>query len=229
DKKAIQVKFNEEALKEHGITIDEAVAKIKEAVEYEGQGGKTITIKPKVETLRNVRKVTNKLQTITLKGIPGISRAIIIEKEGGEYALATEGSNLEEVFKIEAVNKNLTTTNDIMEISKVLGVEAARNAIIAEILKVMEAQDLDVDIRHIMLIADSMTANGMVESIGRHGLAGKKASILARAAFEETAKHLVNACVHGESDKLTGIAENIIIGQTIPCGTGIVELEMDVE
>ncbi len=229
EKKAIQIKFNEEMLKEHALTIDAVVEKIKTVAPYEGQGGKTITIKPKVETLRNVRKITNRLREMTLKGIEGISRAIIIEKEGNEYTLATEGSNLAEVFKIQAIDTRRTTTNDIVEICRVLGVEAARNAIIVELLKVMEAQDLDVDMRHIMLIADSMTVGGAVESIGRHGLAGKKASVLARAAFEETSKHLINAVVKGENDKLRGITENIIIGQTIPCGTGEVDLEMAVE
>ncbi len=229
EKKAIQIKFDEDALKDHSISLDQAIEKIKVVAPYEGSGGKTITIKPKVDTLRNVRKVTNKLRVVTLKGIEGISRAIIIEKEGSEYTLATEGSNLQEVFKIDAVDNRRTTTNDVVEISKVLGIEAARNAIMVELLKVLEAQDLDVDMRHLMLIADSMTVTGEVESIGRHGLAGKKASVLARAAFEETSKHLINACVRGEKDKLTGITENIIIGQTIPCGTGEVDLEMDVE
>ncbi|MDP3742505.1 MAG: DNA-directed RNA polymerase subunit A' [Candidatus Micrarchaeota archaeon] len=229
EKKAIQIKFNEEMLKEHAISIESAVEKIKLVAPYEGQGGKTITVKPKVDTLRNVRKITNRLRTVLLKGIEGINRAIIIEKEGSEYTLATEGSNLQEVFKIEAVDTRRTTTNDVAEISRVLGIEAGRNAIIVELLKVMDAQDMDVDMRHIMLIADSMTSKGLIESIGRHGLAGKKDSVLARAAFEETAKHLTNACIRGEEDKLRGITENIIIGQTIPCGTGEVELEMDVE
>ncbi len=229
ERKAIQIKFNEDVMKEHAINLEDAVARIKAAVAYEGQGGKTITIKPKVDTLRNVRKITNKLREITLKGIPGISRAIIIEKEGGEFTLATEGSNLEEVFKIEEVDTRRTTTNDIAEIGRVLGIEAARNSIISELLKVLEAQDLDVDVRHIMLIADSMTSKGAIESVGRHGLAGKKASVLARAAFEETAKHLVNACVSGERDNLASVTENILIGQTIPLGTGMVDLEMEVE
>ena len=74
-----------------------------------------------------------------------------------------------------------------------------------------------------------MTVGALIETIGRHGLAGKKASVLARAAFEETSKHLINAVVKGETDKLRGITENIIIGQTIPCGTGEVDLEMAVE
>ncbi len=229
EKKAIQIKFDEDALKERLLKLEDIIEELKKNGLYEGQGGKTITIKPKVDTLKNVRKMTNKIRETTLRGIPGISRAIILEKEGGEYAIATEGSNLKEVFKLEAVDSTRTSTNDTFEIAQVLGIEAARNSIIVEIQKVLEAQDLDVDPRHIMLIADAMTSTGYVESIGRHGLAGKKASVLARAAFEETAKHLTNACIKGEKDPLTGVAENIIVGQTIPCGTGRVKLEMSIE
>ena len=141
-------------------------------------------------------------------------------------ALGTEGSNLLEVRKIPEVDAFRTTTNDIMEIAVVLGIEAARNAIIGEMMKVLDAQSLSVDERHIMLIADAMTNKGVIKSVGRHGLAGQKDSVLAKAAFEETAKHLINACVKGEEDTLNGIAENIIVGQTIPCGTGKVDLVM---
>ena len=74
-----------------------------------------------------------------------------------------------------------------------------------------------------------MSFLGDVKSVGRHGLAGQKKSVLARAAFEETAKHLLNACIYGEEDPLKGIAENIIIGQTIPAGTGTVQLEMKLD
>jgi DNA-directed RNA polymerase subunit A" len=77
-----------------------------------------------------------------------------------------------------------------------------------------------------MLLADAMTANGYLTSIGRHGLAGQKAGVLARAAYEETIKHLVNATIKGEEDRLLGITENIIIGQTVPVGTGKVKLKI---
>ena len=87
-------------------------------------------------------------------------------------------------------------------------------------------QRLDVDIRHIMLLADAMCMDGIVKPVGRHGLSGEKASILARAAFEETIKHLINASIKGEEDKLVGVTENIIIGQPIPMGTGTVRLSM---
>ncbi|WP_394346933.1 DNA-directed RNA polymerase subunit A'' [uncultured Methanobrevibacter sp.] len=62
--------------------------------------------------------------------------------------------------------------------------------------------------------------------IGRHGISGEKSSVLARAAFEETGKHLLNASIRGEVDDLTGIIENIIIGQPIPLGTGSIGVKM---
>ncbi|VVC71773.1 DNA-directed RNA polymerase subunit A'' [uncultured archaeon] len=87
-------------------------------------------------------------------------------------------------------------------------------------------QKLDVDRRHLNVLADAMCMEGVIKSVGRHGLSGEKASILARAAFEETIKHLINAAIKGEEDKLVGVTENIIVGQYIPVGTGIVKLSM---
>ena len=77
-----------------------------------------------------------------------------------------------------------------------------------------------------MLVSDMMTHQGVVNSIGRHGISGEKSSVLARAAFEETSKHLLNASIRGEVDHLTGVIENIIIGQPIPLGTGSVSVVM---
>ncbi|MCX6768004.1 MAG: DNA-directed RNA polymerase subunit A' [Candidatus Micrarchaeota archaeon] len=227
-KKLIRITLDTDALDEMKIKPEEVTEKIKAIEPATTRDKNVITVKTKAEDLKSIRKITTRLKEMTLKGIKGIARAIIVEMNG-ELTLATEGSNLEEVFKIPAVDAVRTSTNDIVEISKVLGIEAARNSIITEIVKVLDAQDLKVDLRHIMLIADAMTLKGEVKSIGRHGLAGEKASVLARAAFEETAKHLLKACVYGESDPLKGVTENIIIGQTIPCGTGTVNLEMDVD
>jgi DNA-directed RNA polymerase subunit A' len=85
---------------------------------------------------------------------------------------------------------------------------------------------LDVDIRHIMLVADIMTATGSIKQIGRHGVSGGKPSVLARAAFEITVPNIVEAAIKGEVDPLKGVTENVIIGQTIPIGTGLVEIYM---
>jgi len=85
---------------------------------------------------------------------------------------------------------------------------------------------LDVDIRHVMLVADIMTATGEVRQIGRHGISGEKSSVLARAAFEITVPNIIEAAIKGESDPLKGVTENVIVGQSIPIGTGLVDLYM---
>jgi len=84
----------------------------------------------------------------------------------------------------------------------------------------------DVNIRHLMLVADIMTNRGEIESIGRHGISGSKDSVLARAAFEVTVNHLLDAAVHGEEDDLDGVIENVIVGKPVSIGTGDVDLRM---
>jgi len=160
-----------------------------------------------------------------IRGIPEIKRVLTIY-ENGEWIIRTDGSNLEEVLNVEGVDPARTTTNDIHEIASILGIEAARNALIREAHSVLEEQGLDVDVRHVMLVADIMTNSGEVQQIGRHGISGEKSSVLARAAFELTIQHLVNAAIKGETDPLKGVIENIIVGQSMPLGTGSVELFM---
>jgi len=129
-------------------------------------------------------------------------------------------------MRVKGVDPTRTITNNIHEIEKVLGIEAARQALINEIMNVLEEQGLDVDIRHVMLVADLMTRTGTVKQVGRHGVTGEKPSVLARAAFEVTVKHLLDAAARGERDELKGVAENVIIGQLIPLGTSMVKLIM---
>ena len=175
--------------------------------------------------IRELRLLADKIRDLQISGVKGIGK-VVIRHEHNEWVIHTEGSNIGAILKIDGVDIVKTTTNDIFEIEKVLGIEAARNAIIHELYTTMEEQGLSVDIRHIMLVADMMTSEGVVKSIGRHGISGEKSSVLARAAFEETGKHLLNASIRGETDKLTGIIENVIVGQPIPHGTGSVGVIM---
>ncbi|PSP79850.1 DNA-directed RNA polymerase subunit A, partial [Halobacteriales archaeon QS_1_68_20] len=84
----------------------------------------------------------------------------------------------------------------------------------------------DVNVRHLMLVADIMTNVGEIESIGRHGISGNKESVLARAAYEVTVNHLLDAAVHGETDDLDGVIENVVVGKPVQVGTGDVDLRM---
>jgi DNA-directed RNA polymerase subunit A" len=183
-----------------------------------------IIVKPKKEIeVRELQRMREKILNTRVSGIKGISN-VVVRKEGNDWIITTIGSNLEEVLKIKEVDCTRTVTNDIYETAKVLGIEAARNLIINEALKTLQEQGLNVDIRHLMLVGDIMTRSGVVKPIGRYGVAGAKSSILARAAFEETIKHLVKASVRNEVDDFEGIFENVMIGQVVPAGTGMFEL-----
>jgi DNA-directed RNA polymerase subunit A" len=205
---------------------DEKAIEILKTLEGVTHRGNTFSIK--TDTLSEIQKIKTKLEKKRLSGIKDITRAFV-RKHNEEYLIYTEGSNLKSVLSIPGVDMKRTTTNDIQQIYETLGIEAGRNAIINEAMKVLEDQSLDVDIRHIMLVADRMTVTGELQAVGRTGISGAKGSVLARAAFEETEKHILNAALHNEVDPLKGVAENIIIGQPIPVGTGIVELVVNAD
>ena len=220
----IIVRPDTKALERKGLSTETLKEKISKAVKTEVEerdGYFVIQItEPSYKTLMNAFE---KLKDTVVMGIKEIKR-VIIRREDDEYVLYTEGSNLKKIMKIKGVDFTRTTTNNIYEIYEVLGIEAARNAIIREALDTLEEQGLEVDPRHIMLVADVMTVDGELRQIGRHGVAGEKQSILARAAFEMTVNNLLDAAIKGEVDYLRGITENIIVGQPIKLGTGDVEL-----
>jgi len=174
-------------------------------------------------SFKKLQKLVEQTRTLKIKGIDGIQRAIL-RKRGDGYVIYTEGSNLQKILELPYVDASRTTTNSIQEIYEVLGIEAARNAIVNEAYNTLQEQGLTVDIRHIMLVSDMMTNDGDVKAIGRHGISGRKSSVLARAAFEITAHHLLRAAITGEVDYLDGVAENVIVGQPVTLGTGAVNL-----
>ncbi|MRJ76217.1 DNA-directed RNA polymerase subunit beta' [Aeromicrobium sp. SMF47] len=72
-----------------------------------------------------------------------------------------------------------------------------------------------------------VVAEGGTPASGRPVLMGiTKASLaveswLSAASFQETTRVLTDAAIHGKSDSLRGLKENIIIGKLIPAGTGL--------
>lgn len=224
----ILIVLDPELMRNKGVKVEEVAERLKKLKKGEVVvEDNIIYVERKTEKLPELQRLLEKIRNLQIKGIKGITRVIIRKiKETNEYVLYTEGSNLAEVIKVPGVDFTRTKTNNIHEIAEVLGIEAARNIIIEEAMGVLEEQGLDVDIRHIMLVADLMTATGEVKQIGRHGVSGEKPSVFARAAFEVTVKHLLEASLRGEQDVLRGVAENVIIGQEIPLGTGSLELLM---
>ncbi|MDO9550190.1 MAG: DNA-directed RNA polymerase subunit A'' [Methanoregula sp.] len=184
----------------------------------------TLTFSPKdKESYQNLFQLAEHVRNVIVQGIDDILR-VVVRKEGGEYILYTEGSNLKDVFDVAGVDTTRTRTNNISECAAVLGIEAARNAIIFEAVSTLNEQGILVDVRHLMLVSDMMCMEGEVKQIGRHGIAGEKESVLSRAAFEVTVNHLLDAAVANEVDELSGVTENVIVGQPIQLGTGDVKL-----
>ena len=217
------VELDKDMMTERGVNAEDLPNAIK-MTNYElSVDGDRLIVTPKKQV--DLKKLLNNLPSEHVKGVPDIRRVLVTE-ETGEWVIRTDGSNLSSVLDVAGIDPTRTTTNNVHEIAETLGIEAARNSLIKEALGVLEEQGLDVDIRHIMLMADIMTATGDVRQIGRHGISGKKSSVLARAAFEITVPNLVEAAVRGESDPLKGVTENVIVGQSIPIGTGLVDLYM---
>jgi DNA-directed RNA polymerase subunit A" len=218
------IELNSGPLEQRKITAEEVAEKLKEETDLPvEQKGNVLITAPEEPSYRELLQLVEKIKKISLKGIEGIKR-VVIRKEGDEYVLYTEGSALRKVIQFEGVDPARTKTNNINEIGEVLGIEAARNAIINEATDTLREQGLSVDVRHIMLVADIMTVDGEVKQIGRHGVSGEKASVLARAAFEVTVNHILDAAVRGDVDDLRGVTENVIVGQPIQLGTGDVQL-----
>ncbi|MDZ5811368.1 DNA-directed RNA polymerase subunit A'' [Halorubrum sp. AD140] len=194
------------------------------------QSGTVIEFGPSEPSYRELLQLVERLRDIVFKGIEEIERVVIRKEEidgDEEFVLYTEGSAFGDTLDIEGVDASRTTCNNIHEIYRNLGVEAARETIIDETKNTLEEQGLDdVNVRHLMLVADIMTNNGEIDSIGRHGISGSKDSVLARAAFEVTVNHLLDAAIHGEYDELDGVIENVIAGKPISLGTGDVDLRM---
>jgi DNA-directed RNA polymerase subunit A' len=219
----IVIELSKSMMDDRAITMDELQERLELQNATVTVTDNTVLIKPK--KAEQLKRMLGKIPGFQVKGVPDIKRVLVTE-ESGEWVIRTDGSNLSKVLEVIGVDTSRTTTNNIHEIAKTLGVEASRNALVNEAKGVLEDQGLDVDVRHVMLVADMMTTTGDVQQIGRHGISGKKASVLARAAFEITVPNIVEAAVKGESDPLAGVTENVIVGQSIPIGTGLVELYM---
>jgi DNA-directed RNA polymerase subunit A' len=169
---------------------------------------------------KDLFKTKQKIKDIIISGVKGITQVLVVKREK-DYIILTSGSNLKDLMEFKGIDANRVFSNNLNEISDVLGIEAARQSIIDEITKVLTSQGIDIDKRHLSLVADAMTSSGLVKGVTRVGIISDKSSVLARASFETPVKHFVGATKTGKEDKLTSVIENIILNQPVPVGTGL--------
>ncbi|KAK0206040.1 hypothetical protein DFS33DRAFT_552424 [Desarmillaria ectypa] len=176
-----------------------------------------------------LRELKRGLADVVVKGVPEIQRAIINIKEKddargkkGDKELLVEGYGLKKCMVTEGIVGEFTTSNSVIEVAQVLGIEAARRTIINEIQTTMKAHDMIIDPRHVMLLGDVMTYKGEVLGITRFGVAKMKDSVLMLASFEKTTDHLFDAAAFGKNDSISGVSESIIMGNPAAhCGTSM--------
>ncbi|RDL42419.1 putative DNA-directed RNA polymerase II largest chain [Venustampulla echinocandica] len=185
------------------------------------------------------------LDTLTLRGVPGIDRAFLntetrlVEDPNGklissksdercvEWYLDTSGTALAQVLTVPGVDTTRTYTNHFIQVFEVFGIEAARSALMKELTQVLAFDGSYVNHRHLALLVDVMTSRGLLMAITRHGINRADTGALMRCSFEETVEILLEAAAIGELDDCRGISENVMLGQLAPMGTGEHEILLD--
>ncbi|RLV91968.1 DNA-directed RNA polymerase III subunit RPC1 [Spathaspora sp. JA1] len=183
----------------------------------------------KSETNKNalffrMQQLKRALPSICIKGLSNIFRAVINIRDDSKKELLVEGYGLKQVMSTDGVVGTKTTTNHVLEVFEILGIEAARSSIIKEIDYTMSNHGMSVDPRHIQLLGDVMTYKGEVLGITRFGLSKMRDSVLQLASFEKTTDHLFDAAFFMKNDKIEGVSECIILGQIMSIGTGSFKL-----
>jgi DNA-directed RNA polymerase subunit A' len=218
--KKIKIGINGKALKVAHIGLDKVV----DVLATKGFSVKKLSdglvLDMAKEDFKFIYKTKEKIKEVILTGIKKISQVLVV-KRGKDFVILTAGSNLKELLAFKGVDRDKVLSNDIHEVSNVLGVEAARQLVINEINKVIGSQGLAVDKKHAMLVADMMVSSGAVKGITRMGIIADKNSVLARASFETAVKQFVQATKTGKRDRLASVIENIILNQPVPVGTGL--------
>ncbi|XP_037788401.1 DNA-directed RNA polymerase II subunit RPB1-like [Penaeus monodon] len=186
----------------------------------------------------------NMLNDLTLQGIESISKVymhlpqtdekkrIVINEQGefkaiAEWLLETDGTALMKVLSERDVDPIRTSSNDILEVFEVLGIEAVRKCIEKEMNAVLMFYGLYVNYRHLALLCDVMTSKGHLMAITRHGINRQDTGALMKCSFEESVDVLMEAASHAEVDPIRGVSENIMLGQLPRLGTGSFDLVLD--
>lgn len=179
------------------------------------------------------------LNNIVLRGLKNISKVTLrklmdtLHKEDGAYVkketwvLDTKGTNLMDVLALDYIDVNRTISDDIQEIHSVLGIEAAREALLTEMTGVFENDGTYINYHHLSLLCDRMTASSGMVSIFRHGINNDNIGPIAKASFEETPEMFLKAARHAELDQMRGISANVMCGQEGYYGTSSFQVMLD--
>jgi len=218
--KTIEIKIDKKGLRQTHISAKTVVDRLNALGFKAKENGDSIMLGATEFTFKEIYQLKEKLKKTIISGVKGVHQ-VLIAKKAGHFVVITLGTNLSDLIQFKEVDKDKIVSNDLHEVAVVFGIEAAKQLIMDEIYSVINSQGLNIDKRHIKLISDAMTSNGIIKGVTRMGIISQKSSILARATFETPEKQFVNASIKGSHDKLSSVIENIILNQAVPIGTGL--------
>ncbi|EPR80047.1 DNA-directed RNA polymerase II largest subunit [Spraguea lophii 42_110] len=252
----IRLKLSKDKMIIKHLKIEEIVEKIKKKyhkdinIIHSDDNSKNIVIRIRVAIDCDelfYKKLLEDISTIHLRGYPDIKRSFIVEdknrmykdrrlnpedsdeKEDKNYYIQTEGCNLLKILKDPYVDVYKIMSNYTIEMCDVLGIEAARESLLIELKRVIEADGSYVNHRHYSLLADLMTMKGALSGVTRHGVNRANNSVLMRCSFEETVDILLDAGLKAEVSECKSVTDNIMIGDIAPIGTGSTHLLLNTE
>ncbi len=218
--KKIEIVIDKQGLKQTHSSVKTIVEKLKDLHFKAKDKGDSIVLDAEDMNFREIYKLKEKLKKTLISGVKGVKQILVVKRDR-DFVIVTLGNNLKEIIQMKEVNVDKIISNDFYEVAEIFGIEAARQLIIKEISEVLKSQGIDINMRHLKLVADAMTNTGEVKGVTRMGIIAQKSSILARATFETPVKQFVNASIKGNKDELSSVIENIILNQPVPVGTGL--------
>ena len=117
-------------------------------------------------------------------------------------------------------------SNNIHDMMKTYGIEAARVTILKEIRKILAHYGIDLNVRHLLLLADWMTQTGTLTPMTRYGLKKvDQTQPLKQSTFEEVVGVFTRAAVQERSDPVENVSACILTGKTATMGTTMAHVQ----
>ncbi len=222
DENIVKISLDTKEFKRLGVELESLIPLLDRRVRKQASIDENIMViqgekNPSLKALMGIKEMALSSVVYGIKGVKDVT----ILKEGNEFMILTNGISLKHVMNIEEVDTNRLSCNDIEEMYKIFGVEAARATIINEIMEVVKSQGLSINERHVLLIADVMTYTGEPRGMTRYGIVADKLNVLTRASFETPLKHIARGALMNETNRLSSITENVMTNQMVNVGTGI--------
>ncbi|KAM9833161.1 DNA-directed RNA polymerase I subunit RPA1 isoform 2-T2 [Syngnathus typhle] len=182
----------------------------------------------------DMTSVVSKLaQNAIIVETKGLTRCLLNEtttKTGEKLTvLNTEGINMHRIFEhSDILDVNRLYSNEVHAMAQTYGIEVAFKVIEKEIKDVFAVYGIQVDPRHLSLVADYMCFEGVYKPLNRHAFKSNP-SPLQQMTFETSYKFLKQATMLGASDQLVSPSACLVVGKVVKGGTGLFELKQPLQ